>query len=910
MRRAAYAIAFAAAAAFPAGAQSIAVNLGATNRISALPTDELTVPVIVDLSNAGATGLASLQAGLTWNSALLTFDSLRVAGGLSWVIFANTANAAGGVVTFNAFDAVALPGTATIANAYFTANGAQGGTRVDLNVTAAGNSTGGNVLPFVRPRSLDVCLATPGRFGDVNGDDAVNIIDAQQISRFTVGLSVANPTLLQQRGDVNQSGTVDIVDGQQIARFSVGLSAAPLIDTQGTFVQTATGVELTPGTNQTLTTGNSLQLFARPFASATTLTGCAPVTWQSSNTNVAAVNASGFVTAIGGGTATITALSGTASDMLAVAVSGSSSAPVASVSVSLATPTITVGSTTQASATLRDASNNLISNRPITWTSSNPSCATVNSTTGVVTGVSVCSANIIATAEGVSGQEGVSVMLASVQTVTVTLAQSSIGIGQMTQATAVLKDVGGTIITGRPITWSSSSTSRATVNSQGVVTGVSSGTATIRATVEGVTGQATVTVAMAPVASVAVELEDATVEATSPIRDETTATAILKDASGNVLTGRTVTWSSSNTSRATVNSSGVVTPLSAGTVDIRATSEGVTGLRTLTIVTPKVDDVDVELGSPSIIVGGTTTANAILRDAQGNVLTGRSVTFSMTPSGVVTVTSSGQVTGVANGTAVITATSEGKSGQATITVGSAPVTNEPPGMTMFTDRPFNCQKPTECESDWNFVGNFKVVSDATAPRSPQNVGEITFVAGFVGGSGPASVYPRSSSAKTMYISTYMKFSSNFQNHSTGINKVIHFYINGINRIFFQARGPSLAPSFGLQQLAAPYSNTIGHTGTAVHLVPNVVPNAVMNRGQWHHIEIVLVANTPGVADGSVQIFLDRTKVLDNSGIMFAAAGGNGRWEGINLNPTWGGSGDMVQSEMTLRVDHFYVSAKN
>jgi hypothetical protein len=44
--------------------------------------------------------------------------------------------------------------------------------------------------------------------------------------------------------------------------------------------------------------------------------------------------------------------------------------------------------------------------------------------------------------------------------------------------------------------------------------------------------------------------------------------------------------------------------------------------------------------------------------------------------------------------------------------------------------------------------------------------------------------------------------------------------------------------------------------------------------------------------------------------MFAAAGGNGRWEGINLNPTWGGSGGTVTEEMTLRIDHFYVSRKN
>lgn len=82
--------------------------------------------------------------------------------------------------------------------------------------------------------------------------------------------------------------------------------------------------------------------------------------------------------------------------------------PVATVSVALATSDIIVGQSTQATVTLRDASNNVLTGRTVTWSSSNTSVASV-STTGQVTGVAEGSANIIATSEGKTGQASISV---------------------------------------------------------------------------------------------------------------------------------------------------------------------------------------------------------------------------------------------------------------------------------------------------------------------------------------------------------------------------------------------------------------------------------------------------------------------------------------------------------------------
>src|SRR4029077_15706378 len=83
---------------------------------------------------------------------------------------------------------------------------------------------------------------------------------------------------------------------------------------------------------------------------------------------------------------------------------------VASVGVTLANGSLNPGQTTQATATTRDANNNVLTGRVIAWTSTNTAVATVKSSSGVVTAVAVGSAQITATSEGVSGSATLSVV--------------------------------------------------------------------------------------------------------------------------------------------------------------------------------------------------------------------------------------------------------------------------------------------------------------------------------------------------------------------------------------------------------------------------------------------------------------------------------------------------------------------
>jgi uncharacterized protein YjdB len=149
--------------------------------------------------------------------------------------------------------------------------------------------------------------------------------------------------------------------------------------------------------------------------------------------------------------------------------------------------------------------------------------------------------------------------------------------------------------------------------------------------------------------------------------------ATTADSAGNVLSGRAVTWASSNTVVATVSGTGLLTGLATGTTMITATSEGKSGTAAVTVTVPAVATVGVSPGAPSVVIGATAQLTALLRDANGNPLSGRTVTWATSDSGVATVSATGLVTGVAVGSATITATSEGKSGTATVTVTAVPV---------------------------------------------------------------------------------------------------------------------------------------------------------------------------------------------------------------------------------------------
>ena len=167
-------------------------------------------------------------------------------------------------------------------------------------------------------------------------------------------------------------------------------------------------------------------------------------------------------------------------------------------------------------------------------------------------------------------------------TVTVSLAASTVQVGQTTSASAAGLDQNGAAIAIGAVTWSSGSPSIATVSTTGVVSGMAAGQVSITATVSGRTGQASLTVIPVPVATVSV-----TPAAVSLVIGATQQLAAATlDGSGNALAGRVVTWSTSDSTKARVSTTGLVTAIAAGSSTVTATSEAKSGTSVVTVSPP------------------------------------------------------------------------------------------------------------------------------------------------------------------------------------------------------------------------------------------------------------------------------------------------------------------------------------
>ena len=413
-------------------------------------------------------------------------------------------------------------------------------------------------------------------------------------------------------------------------------------------------------TSANVTVGQTAPLSATVRDTAGVVVTDRVVTWTSSDIHVAVVSTAGVVTGVAPGSATISATSEGRSGTSTVTVVPPA---IASVTLQPDAATIRVGATTTLTATVKDVTDAVVTDRDITWTSSNVAVATV-SASGVVTGRAVGTATISATSGGKSGSAAVTVVAVPVGSVAVSPASVTLVPTQVASLSAVVRDANDVVVTDRTIVWTSSNTAVATVSPNGSVTAVAPGTATVTATSEGRSGSASISVVPVPVASVMVNPPTSTV-----VTGQTAVlTATVRDTTGTIVTDRTVTWRSSDETIATVSSAGVVTGVSAGAATITATSEGKSGSAVVTVLPVPVASVTLEPTSLRLEPGQTATLKATTKSADGTVLTGRVVTFASDNVDVARVSSDGVVTGIAPGTATITATSEGQSATATVTV--------------------------------------------------------------------------------------------------------------------------------------------------------------------------------------------------------------------------------------------------
>ncbi len=403
-------------------------------------------------------------------------------------------------------------------------------------------------------------------------------------------------------------------------------------------------------------------------------------TWTSSNTAVVTINTSGLAAAVSAGTAMIRATgNGISSAPATITVT---LPPVANVTVSSSSAQeMTVGDTLSFTATARAANGTERDDVSITWTSSDTGVVSITSA-GVATAVSAGMVTVRAMADGVSSSPVTITVVEPpppppmVATVTVSPTDPLIEEGQTQQFEAMAMTDDGMAIPDAMITWMSSDDGVATIDADGLATGVSAGEATITATADGVSGTTMLTVTEPPpppppiVATVSVTPPMASTEEGGMQQFE----AMAMTEEGMVIPDVEFTWMSSDESVATIDAGGLATGVSAGEVTITAMADGIPGTASLTVMEPPPMVATVTVTPPiaEIEEGQTHQFFAIAADADGMLIQGAPITWTSSDENVATVSSTGLATGVGPGEATITATSDGESGEATLTVTEAP----------------------------------------------------------------------------------------------------------------------------------------------------------------------------------------------------------------------------------------------
>jgi hypothetical protein len=138
------------------------------------------------------------------------------------------------------------------------------------------------------------------------------------------------------------------------------------------------------------------------------------------------------------------------------------------------------------------------------------------------------------------------------------------------------------------------------------------------------------------------------------------------------MSGQTVQWTSSDISRATVSSAGLVTPVAAGQTTVTATVDGKSGSALVTVSAPPGPTVSITPGNSSVALGLSVQLTGTVKDAAGNTQTGQTITWSSSDTLTAKVDANGLLVTGRAGTATISAASGTIRGETSITVAAAP----------------------------------------------------------------------------------------------------------------------------------------------------------------------------------------------------------------------------------------------
>jgi uncharacterized protein YjdB len=290
---------------------------------------------------------------------------------------------------------------------------------------------------------------------------------------------------------------------------------------------------------------------------------------------------------------------------------------------------------------------------------------------GLANGVGTGAVTITATAGSVSGTASLTVSAATLVSIAVTPANSSMAVGTTKQfaATATfsdssLQDVSGVVV------WTSSNPAAATINAQGMASSVATGSTTVTATYGTVSGSTGLTVLSAHLVSISIVPANPFIAKGTSIK--LTASGTFSD--GSVATNLSgVSWKSSKPNIANVRGSGIAHGKKGGSVTVTATASGISGTTTLTVRTGTLVSLAITPATPTAAAGTKQqfTATGTFSDGSTQDIT-LNAHWSSSSASVATIANAPSVAALATcnnaGTTTIGANSGGITGSAVLTV--------------------------------------------------------------------------------------------------------------------------------------------------------------------------------------------------------------------------------------------------
>jgi uncharacterized protein YjdB len=672
---------------------------GSSQNISGAVTWSASNPALVTISNSGlvnaksngsvivtaASGSISGTAPLTVTISLV---SIAVTPPLP-TIAPGTAQQFKAMGTFTDGSTQDLTGTVNwnssdITKATIGASGPAGGLAHALaagstTITASSGTVSASATLTVNAAKLQTIAVTP----------ANSIIPVGVVQQFTaIGTFDIGPTQ-----DITNTVTWS---SSQPTLASITVSGAATARNTGTTTITASSGSITGSTSLTVNLSNLVSVSIQPgtltiaqgttaklnaiglFNDGSTRDVSAQATWSSSNPSFATAqsNGNGKVHGVSLGLASITAtlpLPGAQTASVNVNVTN---ATIVSISVTPSISSIAPGTqiTFAATGQFSDSTTQVISG-DVNWASSDPTIATISTnpgTKGIAASVATGSVAIGATFGAVTGTAQLNVSGANLTGITVNPPSAVLAPASTQQyvATATYDDL-TTQNVSTLVTWSSSSTSVATVTAFGQATGQSAGSATITASMGGFTASSTLLVeSNGALNSIAVSPSPSTVP--QQIMTGFTAIGLFADGSTQDLTSA-VTWTSSNASFATVSNvagtRGLATGIAPGASTISAVFAGQVGTAALTVTNFTLVSLGISPGNLNINLGSTQSfvATGIFSDGSTMNLSSQAA-WSSSNVNFAVINSQGVATSVSSGTTTITATLNGVSATAILTV--------------------------------------------------------------------------------------------------------------------------------------------------------------------------------------------------------------------------------------------------